>query len=106
MENCDRSERTEATAGAPRLVRFLAVHMALGVAVGVAVAALFVRLDVAGFKSVLATSDEPLFALSLLYFLFALTFGSLSMGIAVMSLPMDKPCDMRDPEDRDKDEDA
>jgi len=89
--------------GIPRLLRFLSLHLAFGISVGVAFAAIVVLSNVSGIKTLIAESSNPYLALGLLYAMNALTFGSLAMGIGVMTLPMDKPCDMRDPEDRDDD---
>lgn len=82
----------------PYLLRFLGAHMAVGLAVGVAFASLVVLADVAGLKRLLATTSEPAVALFLFYVFNALTFAGLVMGVAVMALPMEGPCDMRDPE--------
>ena len=73
----------------PMLLFFLAVHCGMGVAFGVAVAALIVLFNVAGLKDLLATSSEPIIPTFMLFALFALTFGSLKMGIAIMMLPYD-----------------
>ena len=71
------------------LLFFLAVHCGIGVALGVAFAALIVLLNVAGLKDLLANSSEPAVPLLMLYAFCALTFGSLKMGIAIMTLPYD-----------------
>lgn len=86
----------------PVLLTFLGGHMALGLALGVAFAALLLMLGVAGLKTLIATTSEPAVALILFYAFNALTFASVAMGIAVMTLPMDDVCDMRDPERRDE----
>ncbi len=91
----------------PKLLRFLGEHLAFGVAVGIAFAALVLMSNISGIKNLIEDSENPYLAVALLYAMNALTFASLSMGIAVMTLPMDAPCDMRDPEDLgDEDEDA
>jgi len=84
----------------PKLLRFLGEHLVFGVAVGVAFAALVLMSNISGIKNLIEASANPYLAVALLYAMNALTFASLSMGIAVMTLPMDAPCDMRDPEDR------
>ena len=73
----------------PMLLFFLAVHCGMGVAMGVAVAALIVLFNVAGLKDLLVNSSEPVIPTFMLFALFALTFGSLKMGIAIMMLPYD-----------------
>ncbi len=83
----------------PQLLRFLALHMAIGLAVGVIVASLMILLNLAGLKDLLIEEREPFIAIFLLYAFNALTFGSVAMGIAIMTLPYDDICDMRDPND-------
>lgn len=73
----------------PMLLFFLAAHCGIGVALGVAFAALLVLFNIAGLKDLLADSSEPAIPLLMLNILFALTFGSLKMGIAIMTLPYD-----------------
>lgn len=84
----------------PRLLRFLGLHLALGLAIGVAFSSLVIMSNVSGIKTLIAESSSPYLAVALLYAMNALTFGSLAMGIGVMTLPMAGPCDMSDPEDR------
>lgn len=75
----------------PMLLFFLAVHCGIGVAIGVAFAAMLVLLNIAGLKDLLANSSEPTIPMLMLFIFSALTFGSLKMGIAVMTLPYDDP---------------
>ena len=75
----------------PPLLRFLALNLGIGVGIGIAVAALIVIGNVGGLKTLLKTADSPWLAMFLLYFMCALTFGSLSMGVGVMTMPYDKP---------------
>lgn len=99
------SDRPAALPAMPRLLRFLGLHLAMGVAVGVAFAAIVILSNVSGIKTLIADSSSPYLVLALLYIMNALTFGSIAMGIGVMTLPMDRGCDMRDPEDRPDDQD-
>jgi hypothetical protein len=85
----------------PHLVRFLGLHMASGLAVGVVIASLMILSNLAGLKDLLVEAQEPFIAIFLLYAFNALTFGSVAMGIAVMTMPYDGICDMRDPGDSD-----
>ncbi|MBL8884037.1 MAG: hypothetical protein JNL45_13395 [Hyphomicrobium sp.] len=94
-----RSSIAERYMRVPKLLRFLGEHLAFGVAVGIAFAALVLMSNISGIKNLIEDSENPYLAVALLYAMNALTFASLSMGIAVMTLPMDAPCDMRDPED-------
>lgn len=85
----------------PKLLTFLAVHLAFGAAIGVAFSSLVIMSNVSDIKTLIAESAEPYLAVALLYAMNILTFGAMSMGIGVMTLPLDAPCDMRDPQDRD-----
>lgn len=85
----------------PKLIRFLGLHLATGVALGVIVASLMIWSNLAGLKDLLVEAQEPFVAIFLLYAFNALTFGSVSMGIGIMTLPYDGVCDMRDPSDKD-----
>ncbi len=82
----------------PKLLTFLGKHLLFGLAMGVLFASLLLVLDVAGLAGLIRSSAEPLVAILLLYAFNALTFGSIAMGAAVMSLPFEGTCDMRDPE--------
>lgn len=83
----------------PQLLRFLCLHMGIGLAAGVVVASLMILVNVAGLKDLLIEERNPFIAIFLLYAFNALTFGSVAMGIAVMTLPYDDICNMRDPDD-------
>ena len=85
----------------PKLLRFLGLHLATGVAIGVIVASLMIWSNLSGLKDLLVEAKDPFIAIFLLYAFNALTFGSVSMGIGVMTLPYDGVCDMRDPHDHD-----
>jgi hypothetical protein len=86
----------------PHLIRFLGLNMAIGVAIGVIIASAMIMSNLAGLKDLLIETREPFVAILLLYAFNALTFGSVAMGVAVMTMPYDGICDMRDPND-DKD---
>jgi hypothetical protein len=68
------------------LVRFLAGHLAVGIAAGWSVLAVLLWLDVAGLRSLIVGSGDGAIAIAMLATFFALTFGSLAMGTGVMSL--------------------
>lgn len=74
----------------PKLVRFLLVHCGIGLAVGVIFTSLVIQLNTAGIKDMLMASSEPFIPMFLLYASTALSFASLNMGVAVMTLPTDK----------------
>jgi hypothetical protein len=85
----------------PTLIRFLGLHLATGLAIGVIVASLMIMSNLAGLKDLLDEAQDPFVAIFLLYAFNALTFGSVAMGIGIMTLPYDGVCDMRDPSERD-----
>lgn len=77
----------------PSLIAFLGLHCAMGVAAGVVLAGLVVLVDLGGIRQLLVESSEPFIPMFLLFAMFALTFGALKMGIAIMSLPLEEPDD-------------
>lgn len=87
----------------PLLLRFLARHLAFGVAVGVAFASLVILTNTAGLNDLLSADEHPYVAIFMLNVMCALTFGSLAMGIGIMTLPWGEICDMRERKD-DEDE--
>ncbi len=86
----------------PTLIRFLGLHLATGLAIGVIVASLMIWSNLAGLKDLLVEAEQPFIAIFLLYAFNALTFGSVAMGVGIMTLPYDGYCDMRDPNDKDE----
>jgi hypothetical protein len=70
-----------------RVVRFVLRQSALGAALGLALAALFLVLDTGGLRRLLLKSDAWPAGLCLLCAGFAITFGSAVCGSAIMSLP-------------------
>ncbi len=77
--------------GLPPLLHFLGVHLVLGAAIGIAFVSVMVLLNVAGLHDLLTEADDPVLPLLLLYVFNVLTFSSVSMGIAIMTLPADWP---------------
>ncbi len=96
LQNADRDEQSDERM--PRLLWFLGLHLSIGLAIGAAAASLILLSNVSGLKTLIQNSDNPVLAIFLLYAMNALTFGSMSMGYGVMSLPMGEPCDMREPD--------
>lgn len=80
----------------PSLLAFLGLHCAMGVAAGIVFAAIVLLTDFVGLRSLLHESSEPFVPMLLLFVGSALTFGSLKMGMAIMSLPLE-------PDETDKD---
>ena len=72
----------------PKLVRFLLVHAANGMVIGCLFLFGLIWFGVAGLAELLA-KDESGLATFILFFQTSLTFGSASMGIAVMGLGED-----------------
>lgn len=73
----------------PKLLRYLALHGALGIAVGCGLAAALLITDVAQIGTLMLRSDAPVL-IGFLYFSgFAVTFGSVVMASAVMLLSED-----------------
>lgn len=69
----------------PKLIRFMLVHVANGMVLGCGFLLAMIWFDVWGLGAVLAR-DESGLATFLLFFQTALTFGAVSMGVAVMNL--------------------
>lgn len=72
----------------PRLVRFMLTHVANGMALGCSALLLAIWTDFAGIGAIVARDASGL-ATFLLFFQTAMTFGAVSMGIAVMHLGED-----------------
>ena len=72
----------------PKLVRFLIVHAANGMVLGCLLVFGLLWFDVGGLARLLAKDASGL-ATFVLFFQTALTFGAVSMGIAVMNLGED-----------------
>lgn len=79
--------------GLPPLLRFLLLNLGVGVGVGIGFAALVVIGNVGALKTLIVGAENPWLVMFLLYFMCALTFGSLAMGAAVMSMPYEKTDD-------------
>jgi hypothetical protein len=70
----------------PTLVKFMLRHALIGYAVAVVFVGAILALDVGGLATLVMTSSFGLLAVALLTFFTGLTFASLQMGMAVMSL--------------------
>ncbi len=69
----------------PKLVRFMLYHIANGLAIGCAFLFGMIWFDVWGLGTMLET-DSTGIATFILFFQTSMTFGAISMGIAVMNL--------------------
>jgi len=72
----------------PKLIRFMLTHVANGMAIGCAALLAMIWFDVLGVGTLLA-KDRSGLATAVLFFQTALTFGAVSMGVAVMNLGED-----------------
>ncbi len=72
----------------PKLVRFMLTHVANGMAIGCASLLGMIWFDVLGLGTLLEKDHSGL-ATAVLFFQTAMTFGAVSMGVAVMNLGED-----------------
>jgi len=70
----------------PFLVKFMLRHALIGGAAAIVFVSGVLALDLGGLATLASNSPSGPLAVALLTFFTALTFGSLQMGIAVMSL--------------------
>jgi len=70
----------------PRLIRFLIVNCASGIAAGWILLAALILSDTAGLRTLIWNSGSPLLPVAMLAGGFAITFGSAAMGAAIMML--------------------
>jgi hypothetical protein len=68
-----------------RFLRFLGGHLAIGVGAAVALVALLLAFDFFELRSMVETQPDAWLGLLLLFVGLAVTFGSVAMGIGVMS---------------------
>lgn len=73
----------------PRIVRLLAVHCAIGVALGLAFAMLLLVTNPVGLRDIIMESEQPWLPIAMLSVGCALTFGGASMASAIMTLHWD-----------------
>lgn len=72
----------------PKLIRFMLMHVANGMVIGCSFLLVMIWFDIWGLGSLLAKDTSGL-ATALLFFQTSLTFGAVSMGVAVMHLGED-----------------
>ncbi len=72
----------------PKLIRFMLTHTANGMVIGCVFLFVLIWLDVGGLGGLLAKDHSGL-ATAVLFFQTSLTFGAVSMGVAVMNLGED-----------------
>lgn len=83
----DRDSKRATVADEQNLIHFLAYNAAFGALVGCAAAAGMLAFDAGGLRTLLIEAQSILAGGAMLFVGFALTFGSLAMGSAVMLLP-------------------
>lgn len=83
----------------PPLLRFLGLHLALGAAIGIAVVSLILLSNLAGLKRLIVDAQDPFVPLLLLYSFNVITFSSVTMGIGIMTLPLEKAGEETEPEE-------
>lgn len=76
-----------------RLLKFLRLHLCVGVAAGWTFVGLLFWFDVGGIGSLIASSGVAVLATVMLLIVFAITWGSLSMGTAIFLMPKKKDDD-------------
>ena len=86
MTEDERSKISASTSRIPILLHFLGRNMVFGMSVGVALASSMILTNAAGLKDLIAGDHHPYLMVFLLEFMFALTFASVAMGIAVMTM--------------------
>lgn len=83
----------------PILLHFLGRHMIFGMSFGVALASAMILTNAAGLNDLIAGDHNPYLMVFLLEFMFALTFASVAMGVAVMTMRPQRAHDDK-PEDK------
>jgi hypothetical protein len=68
-----------------RFLRFLGGHLAIGVGAAAALVGLLLAFDLFALRSLLASHEDGWLGVALLFAGLAVTFGSVAMGIGVMS---------------------
>jgi hypothetical protein len=74
---------------APKLLKFLALNCAIGVAAGLIFLAGLLVIDLAGLRTLIWDSPNPMLPLALLAAGLSITFGGVAMAGAVMMMPSD-----------------
>jgi len=84
----------------PKLLRFMALHTAGGIAAGWLVLLLLLKLDTFGLNTLIRGSEQQVTVLFMLFVVFAVTFGAVGVTIAVLTMEGDAFRD-KAPEDED-----
>ena len=70
-------------------IRFLLRHLAFGCTGGLVFGGMLLALDLAGLRTLMFGADEPLLWLLLMFFGLFVTFGSVGMGVGIMTIGRD-----------------
>ena len=76
--------------GPPPLLRFLALHLAIGASVAVLVVTALILTDAHALGRLIMEDRDPIVAIAMLMIGFVITIGSAAMGAAIMGLPYDQ----------------
>jgi len=76
-----------------RLLRFLAINMAIGTVAGWAFLAALLWFDVGGLSTLVLAASDKYLAIAMMMIAIMITWGSLAMGTALFMIPKD-PRDM------------
>ena len=68
-------------------IGFLLRHLVYGVTGGFVFGAALLAQDFANLRTLVFASEEPFLALFLLFFGLFVTFGSIGMGVGIMTIP-------------------
>ncbi|MBN8648924.1 MAG: hypothetical protein J0L55_13305 [Caulobacterales bacterium] len=68
------------------LLAFLAKHLLVGVVIGWSILGIFIIFDVASLRTLIANNHIEFLVYPLLLVFFAITFGSVGMGIGIMGV--------------------
>lgn len=71
----------------PKLLKLLAINLAIGIFIGLSFLAILIFADIAGIGTLIWQSSDPVLAIILLGVGLCVTFGSAAMGSAVMMMP-------------------
>lgn len=72
------------------VIDFLLTHMLYGTIGGFLFGVLLLWADIGGLRTLISTSDDAVLIVILFFFGLFVTFGSVGMGIGIMSLGEDK----------------
>ena len=67
-------------------IGFLLRHLAFGCVGGLVFGGALLALDFAGLRTLIFSADEPLMWLLLMFFGLFVTFGSVGMGVGIMTI--------------------